>query len=207
MAPEILRIFCKGLDKKYRGGIILGCWGVVMKGNIKMGWLFFSLFLLMNIVSLFAQDTIPDGLNFVGEKGSQEQTENNISDEFNIPVLIIFSILILAVLIIFSKLKFIPIFTALAVNALTIISSLIQFKHFFHIVVACITGTILFFVFILNFSAGGWAHSKKGGGRDRRYKNNTYIEADFSGIVIHTIFSFVLLIALGVISTILIGGK
>jgi hypothetical protein len=170
--------------------------------------LLLSLVFSMRCVILYAQDTIPNGLNFVGEKGSQEQVENNKSDrEFNIPVSIIFSILIFTVLIIFSKLKFLPIFTALAVNILTIISSLIQFKHFFHILAASITGTILFFIFMFNFSAGGWAHSKKGGGRDRRYNNNTYIKADFSGIVMHTIVSFALLIVLGIISTVFFGGN
>lgn len=162
---------------------------------------------LMNCVLLCAQDTIPDELNFVGEKGSQEQENNKSAKEFNIPVVIIFSLLIFSVLMIFSRLKFLPIFTALVVNILTIISSLIQFKHFFHVLTACITGTILFFIFMFNFSAGGWAHSKKGGGRDKRYKNNTYIEADFSGIVMHTIFSFVLLIVLGIISTLFFGGN
>jgi hypothetical protein len=169
----------------------------------------FMLLLVFSIrcVPLYAQDTIPEGLNFVGEKGSQEQVENNKPDkEFIIPVQVIFSVLIFAVLVVFSRLKLFPVFTALAVNILTIISSLIQFKHFFHVLSACVTGTILFFVFMFNFSAGGWAHSKKGGGRDKRYKNNTYIKADFSGIVMHTIFSFALLIALGLISSVFFGG-
>lgn len=179
-----------------------------MKGRRTFVGLLLSLVFSMSCIPLYAQDTIPDGLDFVGEKGSQEQVENNKSDkEFNIPVAVIFSILIFAVLVIFSKLKFLPIFTALAVNILTIISSLIQFRHFFHILAVVVTGTILFFVFMFNFSAGGWAHSKKGGGRDRRYKNNTYIEADFSGIVMHTIFSFALLIVLGIISTVFFGGN
>jgi hypothetical protein len=168
--------------------------------------LLLSLIFSMGYVSLYAQDTVPDGLNFIGEHGTNSKnidrknaTQEKENSSYNILVLVIFGVLIFAVLKIFSKLKIPPIITAFATNVLTALSSLIQFKQFFEIITAGLTGLILLGIYAANSGGGGYKHSKKGGGRDNRYKNNPFISISADDVVKHCIFSFVLLLIIGIV--------
>jgi hypothetical protein len=135
----------------------------------------------------------------ITERGEVEQTEIEQTGEYNILFLVIFGVLIFGILKLFTKLKFSPIFTAITTNILTIISSLIQSKQFFEIIVGGLTGLILFGTYAANVGGGGYMHSKKGGGKDKRYKDNKYITTDDDPVVKHCIFSFVLLLAIAIV--------
>jgi hypothetical protein len=135
----------------------------------------------------------------IAEHGEVDQTETNESDGYNIVCLVIFGALIFGVLKLFSRLKFSPILTAITINVLTIISSLIQSKQFFEIIAGGLTGLILFGVYAANSDGGGYKHSRKDGGKDKRYKDNKYITIDADPIIRHCIFSFVLLLVIAII--------
>ena len=174
-----------------------------------MGSLKKALFLLM-VFLLFTQLFL---FNAFGDNGNSHEIVTH-NDESKTGTFLFISTVILLILVyfvlkVFSTLLLPPIYSALVTNTLIVIVSVISgiyyrgnkfsIENIFNLICAFFQAGLLFVVYITNSSTGRYKHSTKSGGRDNRYKSNPFISGGDEPIIAHCVFSFMLLVIIGVI--------
>jgi hypothetical protein len=154
-----------------------------------------ALFILSVVVSLYAQNAIPDGVNFIGDKGVDVQSKNenkqsNKVDLLTSPLTVAELVLVIGVLLVFNLSRLNPIITAIAINAIAIVIGFLGLKlQSFEIAMGPQLIVIIYLAYRIR-----WRYAKKDGSADKRYKNNYQTGPGFSGIGKHCLFSMGLLI-------------
>jgi hypothetical protein len=171
-----------------------------MKNNVKKTLVLITLVLSINSVSLFSQDTIQDDPNFIEkqENESKEKVSGTLITPFSFPkaviviLCIIESIIIITILLKFSKKNIHPLFVAICTNAVVLIFAFINLA-----VISPVIGVIvLFIVLIWKGPSGSYKHQTKSGQRDGRYKDNHYTSSGDVKIVDYFFWSLVPMIIL-----------